>query len=97
MIYPRTATKVNPLFQSEYGFCQQNGPERGRVEDWYPNEKIVVVPVCLKDRCCSSGCVGVLYRINKNEGDLSLLAFYRDVVKAIFLKYSKQADYLRVM
>ena len=34
----------------------------------------------------------VFYRINKDEGDepLSLLAFRRDVVNAIFLKYSKE-------
>ena len=33
-----------------------------------------------------------MYRINKNEGDesLPLLAFQRDVVNAIFLKYSKK-------
>ena len=30
--------------------------------DWYLNEKIVVVPVCLNARCCSAGCVdNVLY------------------------------------
>ena len=36
--------------------------------------------------------VWVLYRINKDEGDesLPLLAFRRDVVNAIFLKYSKE-------
>ena len=34
----------------------------------------------------------VLYRINKDEGDESLLhlAFQRDVVNVIFLKYSKE-------
>ena len=34
----------------------------------------------------------VLYLINKNEGDefLLLLVFQRDVVNAIFLKYSKE-------
>ena len=26
---------------------------------WYPNEKIVVVPVCLNGRYCSSGCVDI--------------------------------------
>ena len=47
--------------------------------------------VCLNGRCCSSG-VCALYRINKDEGDesLPLLAFRRDVVNAIFLKYSKE-------
>ena len=27
------------LLQLEHGFCQQNGPERGQVQDSYPNEK----------------------------------------------------------
>ena len=36
--------------------------------------------------------VRVLYRFNKNEGDeyLLLLAFRRDVVNSIFLKYSRE-------
>ena len=50
---------------------------------------MVVVPVCLNDRCYSSGRVGI-DRINKGKGDESLLAFRRDVVSAIFLKYSKK-------
>ena len=58
---------------------------------WYSNEEIVVVLVCLNGRCCSSWC-GVLYRINKDEGDesLPLLAFRRHVLNAIFLKYSRE-------
>ena len=36
-----------PMLQPEHGFCQQNGPENGQVEDWYSNEKMVVLPVCL--------------------------------------------------
>ena len=43
----------------EHGFCQQNGPERGQVQDWYPNEKMMVVFVCL-NRCCSPGCVRIV-------------------------------------
>ena len=32
----------------------------------YLNEKMVVVPICLNGRCCSSGCVGnVLTKINR--------------------------------
>ena len=27
------------MLQPERGFCQQNGPERGQVQDWHPNEK----------------------------------------------------------
>ena len=36
--------------------------------------------------------VRVFYRINKDEGDesLLLLAFRRDVVSAVFLKHSKE-------
>ena len=38
-VYLRTKTRSIPLLQPEYGFCQQNEPERGQVKDWYPNEK----------------------------------------------------------
>ena len=34
-------------------------PERGQLQDWYPKEKMEVVPVCLNGRCCSLGCVGI--------------------------------------
>ena len=39
--------------------------------------------------------VWVLYRINKDESDesLPLLAFKRDVVNEIYLKYSKEGRY----
>ena len=30
-----------------------------QVQDWYPSKKMVVFPVCLNGRCCSSGCVGI--------------------------------------
>ena len=52
---------------------------------------MVVVPICLSGRCCSSG-VWVLNRINKDEDNesLPLLAFRRNIVKAIFLKYTKE-------
>ena len=89
-------TKSIPLLQQEHGFCQQNALERGQVQDWYLNEKIVVLLVCLNGRCCSSGCMGnastkisKLTNINKDEGDesLPLLTFRRHVANAIFLKY----------
>ena len=48
------------LLQPEHDFCQQNGAERGQVQDWYPNEKMMVVPICLSNRCCSSGRMGIL-------------------------------------
>ena len=40
--------------------CQNNVSERGQTQDWYPNEKMEVVPVCLNGICCSLECV-VLY------------------------------------
>ena len=72
-------------------FFQQNGPERGQVQDWYSNENIVVVPICLNDRCVLQD-VWILYCIKKDKDDesLPLLAFRRDVVNAIFLTYSKE-------
>ena len=57
-----------PLLQPEHGFCQQNVPERGQVQDWYPNQNMVVTPyVWLADVVLQG--VWVLYRINKDEGD----------------------------
>ena len=58
-IYSRTTIKSVPLLEPEHGFCQQNGPER-MAKYWYPNEKMVVVPVCLNGRCSYSGCEGVV-------------------------------------
>ena len=84
----RISTKPIPLLQLEHRFCQLNGPERGQLaSEW----KKVVIPVCLNGRCCLLGC-GVLYRINKDEGDKSmpLLPFRKDVVNAIFLKFSNE-------
>ena len=43
-VYSRATTESIPLFQPELGFCQNNGSERGQTQDWYPNEKMVVVP-----------------------------------------------------
>ena len=47
-------------------------PERFQVQDWYLNEKMVVVTVCLNGRYCSSECVCVLHHINKDKGDESV-------------------------
>ena len=87
-VYSRTTTKSIPLLQPEHGFCQQNGPECGQLKDWYPDEKMVVVSVCLNGRCKSSGS-WVLYGVNKDEGieALPFLVFRRHNVNAIFLKY----------
>ena len=90
-VYLRITTKSIPLLQPEHGFCQQNELERGQLQDWYPDEKMVVLPACLNGRCCSSGA-WVLYRVNKDEGDKSLpfLIFRRHIVNTIFLIYSKE-------
>ena len=51
----RLTTKLIPMLQPEHGFCQKNGSDHSQLQEWYPNKKIVVVPVCLNGRCCSSG------------------------------------------
>ena len=52
--------QMNSTVTTEHGFFRQNGLERCEVQVWYPNEKNLVVPVCLTGRCCSSECVGVV-------------------------------------
>ena len=69
-------------FVQDYGFCRQNGPERGQAQDWYLNEK---APVFSNGLCCYSEVLG------------SLPAFRRDVDNAVFLQYSKKADHPRAM
>ena len=39
--------------------------ERGQVQDWYPNEQLMVVPVCLNARCYSSESAGTLLRLSE--------------------------------
>ena len=90
-VYSRTTTKSIPLLQPEHRVCQQNGPERGQLQDWYPHKNMVIFPVCLNGRSCSSGCA-VFYRVNKDAGEESLLflVFRGHIVNATFLKYSKK-------
>ena len=80
-VYSRATTTLIALLQPKHGFCQQNGPECGQAQDWHPNEKMVVIPVSSNGLCCSSEVLE----------SLPLLAFRRDVVNAIFLKYSKES------
>ena len=54
--------------------CQQNGPEHGQVQNWYLNEKMVLVPVFFRMRGC---CIVLRY-------------FRRDVGDKIFLKYPEE-------
>ena len=79
------------MLRPEHGFSQQNKPERGQLQDCYADEKMMMVPVCLNDNVVLRD-VWVLYRFRKDEDDefLPVLAFRRDVVNAIFLKYSKE-------
>ena len=57
----KSNSKINSTVTTRtYGFCQKNGSERGQTQDWYMNEKMVVLPACLKGRCCSSGCMGIV-------------------------------------
>ena len=91
-VYSRATTKSNPLLQPEHRFCHQNGPEDGQFQDWYPDEKMVVVPFVWMVDVVLQGA-RVLYCINKDEGDESLpfLVFWRHIVNTIFLKDSKEA------
>ena len=97
-VYSRTTTNSIPLLQPQHAFGQRNGSECGQVQDWYPNEKMVVILICLNgiymylhQDIVLQG-VWVLYRINNDEGDETqpLLAFWKDVVSATFLKYWKE-------
>ena len=68
-----------------------NGMDQNLAKYWYPNEKMVVVPVILMVDVILQGA-WVLYDINKDERDesLPLRAFRRRAVNAIFLKTSKE-------
>ena len=74
-------SQMNFTVTNKHGFCQQNGPERGQVQDWYPNEKMVVVPVCLNGRCCFPGCVPFVSYLQMTRLLLS------NLLEEIFLKY----------
>ena len=49
-----------PVLQPDHGFCLKNGSERGQAQGWYPNDKMLLVPVCLSGRCCSTGYVDIV-------------------------------------
>ena len=57
--------QTNSTVTTRTGFFRKAERECFQVQDWYPNEKMVVVPVCLNVRCfdvkcCSSECTGVV-------------------------------------
>ena len=64
--------------------CFVNRMNQNVAKCWYPNEKTVVVPVCLNGKCCFSGYVGIV--LTKSP---PIAPYRRHVVNAIFLKYSK--------
>ena len=45
-------------YNQNMGFV--NRMDQNLAKYWYPNEKMVVFPVCLNGRCCYSGCVGIV-------------------------------------
>ena len=45
-------------YNQNMGFI--NRMDQNVAKYWYPNEKIVVAPVCLNGRCYSLGCVGIV-------------------------------------
>ena len=59
-VHSRIRTRSVPMLQPGHEFCQQYGPECGQLQDWYPDEKMVVAPISLNGICCSSGCMGVV-------------------------------------
>ena len=78
-VHSRTTTKLNPLLQPQHGFCQQNGPECGQLQDWCPDEKMWWSPfIWMVDVLQGAR---IFYRINKDEGDesLPLLVFWRHI------------------
>ena len=57
-IYTRTTAKSVALFYWNMGFV--NRVDQDVAKYWYPNETMVVVPICLNGRCCYSGCVSIV-------------------------------------
>ena len=52
--------QINLTVTTRTCFFGKNRPERFQVQDWYPNQKMVVVPACWNGRYCSSECVDVV-------------------------------------
>ena len=67
------------MLPPEHGFYQQNRPENGKVQYWCPNEKMLVIPVCLNGRCYSLG-----WWVSASS------SFSKRSCQYNFLKYSKK-------
>ena len=69
-VYSIATTKSIPMLKPEHGFCQQNGPEPVQLQEWYPGEIMLVVPVCLNAWGLGAW---VMYCVNKDVDKESLL------------------------
>ena len=56
----KSNNQINSTVTTRTWVLTKNGSERGQTQDRYPNKKIMVVPVCLNCRCCSSVCTGIM-------------------------------------
>ena len=56
----KSNNQINSTVTTRTWVLTKNGSERGQTQDRYPNKKIMVVPVCLNCRCCSSVCAGIV-------------------------------------
>ena len=78
------------MLQPEHEFCQHSGPECGQVQDWYLNEKMMLVHACLNEHLVLQ-CLEVIHRINKDERDefLAPYSFFRRCCQCNFSKIFK--------
>ena len=56
----KSSNQINSTVTTRTWVLTKNGSECGQTQDRYPNKKMVVVPVCLNCRCCSSVCAGIV-------------------------------------
>ena len=62
------------------------------MQDWYPNEKMVVVPVCLNGGCCSSGCMGIVVLTKIKAMSLCFSWIFKEMLSMqFFLEYLKES------
>ena len=90
-VYSRAATKSIHLLQPEHGFCQQNESKHDQLQDWYPDETMVVAPVCLNRICCSSGCLSIISCSKRwRRWASAFSSFSKTYCQCSFRKYSKE-------
>ena len=76
--YSITTTKSISLLQPEHVFSQHSTLGNGQAQDWYPNEKMVVVPIYSSSLIVDLVLKGawVLNHINKAVDNESITLFY---------------------